>query len=88
MSGGQFVRYVDVIENPGVTPRTVNLQIAGNLGSNSATVLTADSSGDTLFGPMDTYFATDDAELDFAGAAVEISYSAVNVTAGFRYSFR
>lgn len=33
------------------------------------------------------YFATEDAELDFAGATVEISYSAINGTAGFRYSF-
>ena len=33
------------------------------------------------------YFETEDAELDFAGSLVEISYSAVNVTAGLRYSF-
>ncbi len=33
------------------------------------------------------YYATEDAELDFAGATSEVSYSAVNVTAGVRYSF-
>jgi opacity protein-like surface antigen len=33
------------------------------------------------------YYATEDAELDFQDATTKVSYSAINVTAGFRYSF-
>jgi opacity protein-like surface antigen len=33
------------------------------------------------------YYATEDAELDFQDTTTEVSYSAINVTAGFRYSF-
>lgn len=58
---GEYIRFIDVISNPGATPRTVTLEISGNLGSDSGTNLYASSSGDTLATVDDEWFGTDDA---------------------------
>lgn len=58
--GGDYARYLDVVSNPGATDVSVTLRIRGNLGSNTTTVVTGSSSGDTVVSVADAWFATDD----------------------------
>ena len=64
-SGIGFLRYVDVITNPGAAPITFKVRVGtvqtfGDLGSDSSTQVTSTSSGDTMLGTNDTWFTTDD----------------------------
>ena len=59
--GGDYVRYLDTITNPGATDATVTVSIEGNLGSNATTNVYATSSGDMALGASDAWFGTDDA---------------------------
>ncbi len=61
-SGGDYARYLDVVTNPGSSGATVTLNIRGNLGSDSGTVLYATSSGDASLTGADTWFGTDDSD--------------------------
>lgn len=65
-SGGTYARFLDVISNPGASDVATTVRISGNLGSDTGTVVTATSSGDTAVTTADTWFATDDAS-DGAG---------------------
>ncbi len=56
-----YGRYLTIIRNPGQQDQNVNVLINGNLGSDSGTVSTGSSDGDTNFENTDTWVATDDA---------------------------
>ena len=55
-----YGRYLTIIRNPGQQDQNVNVLINGNLGSDSSTVSTGSSDGDTNFENTDTWVATDD----------------------------
>lgn len=61
-----FARYQEVLHNPGSTTITVMVRVGSvssaysNLGSDSATVVTATSDGTGVFGPDLEWFCTDD----------------------------
>ena len=55
-----YGRYLTIIRNPGQQDQNVNILINGNLGSDSSTVSTGSSDGDTNFENTDTWVATDD----------------------------
>lgn len=64
-AGAGFIRWLDVIHNPGSTPLTTTVRFTGNLGTDAApnpptTAVFATSSGDTVSSPADTWAATDD----------------------------
>lgn len=61
-SGGDWARYLEVLDNPGMTPVTTTVRISGNLGSDSGTRLMATSSGDSVVDPTESWFATDDTD--------------------------
>ncbi len=55
-----WIRYVDLFENPGGAPLDLSVALAGNLGSDEDTAVTADSSGDGVIGDGDDWWVTDD----------------------------
>ena len=57
---GAFVRYLEIVENLGVTAGTVNLRIFTDLGSDNGTQVVGTSSGDSELTPEDDWIATDD----------------------------
>ena len=59
-SDGDWARYYDLIINSSRRRRTVEVEIYGNLGSDSATKITGTSDGDMQIEVSDTWFATDD----------------------------
>lgn len=59
-SGGDYARYLEVLENPGTSAVTTAVNISGNLGSDTSTVVTSTSSGDSSVTIDDQWFATDD----------------------------
>ncbi|MEC7523329.1 MAG: hypothetical protein VYE22_25845 [Myxococcota bacterium] len=59
--GGDYVRFLDSLTNPGATDVTVTVSIEGNLGSNSTTNVYATESGDRTLDATDSWFGTDDA---------------------------
>jgi hypothetical protein len=61
-SGGDWARYLEVLENTGATDVTTTVRISGNLGSDFGTTLVATSSGDGVLDPSERWFATDDAD--------------------------
>ncbi len=88
-AGGDFARYLEVLENDGASPITISVEIYGNLGSDSGTVVTATSSGDTIVSAADTWFASDDGADGsgdpslahvFSGAAPAVSPSAISLS--------
>ncbi|MEC7518420.1 MAG: MYXO-CTERM sorting domain-containing protein [Myxococcota bacterium] len=60
-AGGDWARYLEILDNPGASPVTTTVEIFGNLGSDSGTVISASSSGDARVDTSDLWFATDDA---------------------------
>ena len=60
-AGGDFARFLEVLENTGASPITTTVLISGNLGSDSGTTIVGSSSGDLLVTSADLWFATDDA---------------------------
>jgi hypothetical protein len=61
-SGGDWIRYLEVLENTGATDVTTTVRISGNLGSDGGTSLIATSSGDGTIDPTERWFATDDTD--------------------------
>lgn len=57
---GNFGRWYDALHNPTASPVTVTVEYTGNLGSDSYTVITGTSDGDTVVETTDTWIATDD----------------------------
>ena len=55
-----MARYVDTFYNPTSSPITVPVQISGEFGSDSGTVVASTSSGDTTVNANDYWFVTDD----------------------------
>ena len=62
LSGGNYARYIEVLENTGSTPVTTMVEVYGNLGSDSSTVITGTSSGDTIATSADLWFTSDDGD--------------------------
>src|SRR5690606_34986034 len=60
-TGGDFARYLEVLENTGSSAITTTVLISGNLGSDTGTSVVGSSSGDLLATTADQWFATDDA---------------------------
>jgi hypothetical protein len=60
-SGGDYIRYFDVIENTGAAT-TVDVEYYCNFGSDSSTTVWGTSSGDTVADTSDFWFGTDDAD--------------------------
>jgi hypothetical protein len=61
-TGASYARYLDVVANAGPSDRTVRIELRGNLGSDSTTVVVSSSSGDYAPDPTDTWFSTDDVD--------------------------
>lgn len=59
-TGGNYARYLDIVTNPTASDLDVTINVQGNLGSDSGTVVSADSSGDSLITVDDSWFVTDD----------------------------
>jgi len=59
-AGMNYARYLDLVRNTGSTTQMVSIEIDGNLGSDSSTVVTGSSSGDTVVDNTDDWFSTDD----------------------------
>lgn len=88
-TGGDYARYLEVLENFGPSAITTRVDIQGNLGSDGETIVNATSSGDTAVSIADGWFATDDT-LDggsdpslahvFAGASPPVSPSTAALT--------
>ncbi len=55
-----FVRYLDVLVNPGAVPIVTRLEVDTDLGANNATTLAATSRGFPSFSRHDHYLVTDD----------------------------
>lgn len=66
-----WARYLEIIHNPSASPKTVDIRIYGNLGSDTGTYLISTSStnyspplyvdkGDTILNPLDFWAVTDD----------------------------
>lgn len=88
-AGGDYARYLEVLENTGASAVTTTVEVFGNLGSDGGTVITGSSSGDSLVSIADGWFATDDG-IDaggdpslahvFAGGSPAIEPSAVSLS--------
>ena len=61
-TGGDWARYLEVLDNPGATDITTTVRISGNLGSDGGTRLIATSSGDATLEVRDSWFSTDDTD--------------------------
>jgi hypothetical protein len=66
LTDGNYARYLDIVRNPTASTMNATINIAGNMGSDSDTVLYADSSGDLTADVSDSWFGTDDS-MDGAG---------------------
>ncbi len=59
-----FVRYLEILENPGIDPVDAVVQVSGNLGTDvSNTQVVVTSSGDLALTRQDRYLITDDADV-------------------------
>ncbi len=84
-----FVRYLEIIENTGGSPRTVVVDLKTDLGTDAATQLVATSSGDQHFSRTDDFIITDDADGAgsqavvhlFSGPYAELEPAGVDTTA-------
>ncbi len=61
-TGGDWARYLEVLDNPTGSDITTTVRISGNLGSDGGTRLIATSSGDATLSPTDSWFSTDDTD--------------------------
>jgi hypothetical protein len=61
-TGGDWIRYVDVIANRGTSAATATVAIACNLGSDGSETIIGTSSGDALCTTADSWCASDDRE--------------------------
>ncbi|MCZ7678373.1 MAG: hypothetical protein M5U28_06205 [Sandaracinaceae bacterium] len=96
-SGGDWARYLEVLENTGSSAVSTTVSITGNLGSDSLTVLHASSSGDAFASTADLWFASDDSSDGsgdpslahvFSGSSSSITPSAVSlVTDNLTYTW-
>jgi hypothetical protein len=59
-TGGDYIRYFDTIKNTTTATISVNVEIKGNLGSDSTTTVWGSYSGDTTVDASDYWFGTDD----------------------------
>ncbi|MEX2196967.1 MAG: thrombospondin type 3 repeat-containing protein [Thermoleophilaceae bacterium] len=64
-AGPGFIRWLDVLHNPGSAPISTAMRFTGNLGTDAApdppaTAVFATSSGDAVAGPADSWAASDD----------------------------
>jgi hypothetical protein len=59
-SGGNWIRYVELIENPSAAPIMATVAVSTNLGSDGSETVTGTSSGDTTITTADAWFGTDD----------------------------
>ncbi len=57
---GDWARYFDLVVNRSKTAQTVDVELYGNLGSDSSTKIVSTSDGDQLFETTDRWLATDD----------------------------
>ena len=57
---GDWARYYDLVVNRSNKAQTVDVEIFGNLGSDSSTKLVSTSDGDSTLENSDTWFVTDD----------------------------
>lgn len=57
---GDWARYYDLVVNDSKTMQTVDVEIYGNLGSDSSTKIVSSSDGDQLFETSDRWLSTDD----------------------------
>ncbi|MBW2261055.1 MAG: hypothetical protein JRG91_03700 [Deltaproteobacteria bacterium] len=55
-----YLRYYDTFENTSSSPATVSVRYYGDLGSDTSTIITATSSGDTTVDLTDTWYCTHD----------------------------
>ncbi len=55
-----WIRYVDIFDNPNGAALNLSVALAGNLGTDGATAVVADSSGDGAVGDDDDWWVTDD----------------------------
>jgi MYXO-CTERM domain-containing protein len=61
--GGDYARYLEVLENTSATAVTTTVSVFGNLGSDSSTSLVTTSSGDSSLTTADDWFTTDDSDM-------------------------
>ncbi|MCA9580143.1 MAG: hypothetical protein KC416_00015 [Myxococcales bacterium] len=61
-SGGEYVRFIDVIRNPKNEPKTVTVTIGGRLGYSGSPSVIQSSSGNAVAEAADTWFTMDDDE--------------------------
>lgn len=59
-TGGNFARYIDVVTNSTAAPIAATIEVSGNLGSDSSTLIAATSSGDTSVSVADHWIVSDD----------------------------
>ncbi len=57
-TGGDFVRYLDVLVNPSNAPISTTVTLRGSLASGSLTVISSSSDGSSTLNPADTYLTT------------------------------
>lgn len=88
-SGGDYARYLEVLENPGGSDISTTVEVFGNLGSDGSTVVTGTSSGDSVVTAADQWFSTDDSTDSggdpslahvFSGTSPPVSPSAVSLS--------
>ncbi len=60
-TGEGWARFLEYFHNPTAASITATVEVQTNLGSDSGTVITGSSDGDTVFETTDTWVATDDA---------------------------
>jgi Thrombospondin type 3 repeat len=63
-TGLQFGRILDIVSNPTAAPITARLEFDGNYGTDSATVVVATSSGDTVVGVGDAWAVVDESDFE------------------------
>jgi len=89
MTGGDYARYLEVLENTSSSPVSTMVEVMGNLGSDSGTVTTGSSSGDSVVSVADTWFSSDDATDAggdpalahvFSGSSPSVAVSAVSLS--------
>jgi len=96
-SGGDYARYLEVLENPSGADISTTVEVFGNLGSDGSTVVTGTSSGDSVVTAADQWFATDDSTDSggdpslahvFSGTSPSVSASPVSLaTDNLSYSW-
>lgn len=89
--GDSIVRYTEILDNPGGSPITVEVEIAQHLGSDELTQILGTSTGDLIFSTDDRWVYVDDDDptgtdpitafwFGTSATAVEFDLGAANVT--------